>query len=423
MILSLKIKNFLSFKDEVTFSFEATKDKSLEEYQVVEVAPGVRISKLGVVYGANASGKSNLVKAFDFLKKFWTDSPNSKDEETFGVPFLLDDTSRDKPSEFELVFYIEGRKHIYSLKITSEYVISETLIQYPSIRPAEIFSRTLIQNISEIRFNANLKINALAKKEIEVKCLTNMSIFAAYSKVNVHLPEMAAVISWMKYQMQSSIIPKARLIEFVKELILSDNKKKSSVLKFLNQADFNITNIDVLDNKISTASLADSEGEKYLPNPGKDKSGKRRSFGKEIVFSHNVIDKKGNESVFLLPEWSQSDGTLRIMEIAGVLSLIIEQNAFVAIDEIESSLHPKLIEFFIESFLKQSKTAQLLLTTHYDGLLEEEDLLRNDNIWFTNKRKDGSTELYSLSDFKGVNRISSLQKAYKYGKFGAVPNI
>ena len=113
----------------------------------------------------------------------------------------------------------------------------------------------------------------------------------------------------------------------------------------------------------------------------------------------------------------------RSMGVAGIINKLITQNAFVAIDEIESSLHPKLVEFIIENFLKQSRSSQLLVTTHYDGLLEEEDILRKDSIWFTRKINDGSTELYSLSDFRGTNRISSLKKAYKYGKFGAIPNI
>jgi AAA15 family ATPase/GTPase len=82
-----------------------------------------------------------------------------------------------------------------------------------------------------------------------------------------------------------------------------------------------------------------------------------------------------------------------------------------------------LIAFIIEDFFKQKGQSQLLLTTHYDGLLAEDDLLRKDSIWFTNKRANGSTELYSLADFKGLNRISSLQRAYRYGRFGAVPNI
>lgn len=82
-----------------------------------------------------------------------------------------------------------------------------------------------------------------------------------------------------------------------------------------------------------------------------------------------------------------------------------------------------MIEHIIERFLKESEQAQLLLTTHYDGLLGEEDLLRKDNVWFTEKNPDGSSELYPLTDFKGLNRISSLPKAYKFGKFGAVPNL
>jgi hypothetical protein len=141
------------------------------------------------------------------------------------------------------------------------------------------------------------------------------------------------------------------------------------------------------------------------------------------MFTHKVFDKNGVESEHELPESLQSKGTLRTMGISGIVKRAVDKNAFIAIDEIESSLHPRLVEFILESFLKQSEQSQLVLTTHYDGFLEEEDLLRNDNIWFTSKQKDGSTELYSLTDFKGLNRISSLQKAYKYGKFGAIPNI
>ena len=109
--------------------------------------------------------------------------------------------------------------------------------------------------------------------------------------------------------------------------------------------------------------------------------------------------------------------------MAAHIQHILRQNAFLATDEVDNSLHPKLIEYIIERFLKESQQAQLLLTTHYDGLLGEEDLLRKDTIWFTEKGPEGVSELYPLTDFKGLNRISSLQKAYKFGKFGAVPNL
>lgn len=109
--------------------------------------------------------------------------------------------------------------------------------------------------------------------------------------------------------------------------------------------------------------------------------------------------------------------------MAAQVQKILEKDAFLAVDNIEFSLHPKLIEHIIECFLKESEQAQLLVTTHYDGLLGEENFLRKDNVWFTEKNPDGSSVLYPLTDFKGLNRISSLQKAYRFGKFGAIPNL
>ena len=141
------------------------------------------------------------------------------------------------------------------------------------------------------------------------------------------------------------------------------------------------------------------------------------------MYQHKVSSGLGGNDYYEFPELYESDGTIRTFGLASQIQNSIGSNAFLAVDEIESSLHPKLIEYMIERFLKESKQAQLLLTTHYDGLLGEEDLLRKDNIWFAEKNTDGASVLYPLTDFKGLNRISSLQKAYKFGKFGAVPNL
>ena len=101
MIQEIKIKNFRSFRDEVTFSFEATKDKTFEDYQVVEVAKGVRLLRFALVYGANASGQSNLLQTFDFLSNFWFTTPKSIDEETGTIPFKFDANTPHEPSVFE----------------------------------------------------------------------------------------------------------------------------------------------------------------------------------------------------------------------------------------------------------------------------------------------------------------------------------
>ena len=148
MILQLTIKNVLSFKEEETFSFEATNDTSYEDYQVVKVAPNVRILRLALVYGANASGKSNLVAIFDYLRRFWFNKPLDKDESTGVVPFLLDKQTPNEPSEFTLLFYIDGIKYKYHLQLTQKSVLNEELYIYPSIQPASIFKRTLKNGVS-----------------------------------------------------------------------------------------------------------------------------------------------------------------------------------------------------------------------------------------------------------------------------------
>jgi len=425
MILEFRIKNFLSFKDEVVFNFEATNDKCLENSHVVEIAPGTRVLKLGVVYGANASGKSNLINAFEYLHDFWFSSTENKDEETAVIPFLLDNLSKDSPTEFGITFFVNSKKYIYYLKLNKNLVFEEKLLYYPTIKPLEILSRNLNQNVSEINFNRRIKISTATKDEITAKCLVNMSVFAAYNKVNVSIPDIETVMSWMKTQFLQSLTPNIAIQNYTEALLVKDPSIKNYILKFLSKADFNITDIitNVEDKKISDEliSLVITED---LPLEEKERLKRDKTIQiTKSLYTHKVKNKDGGFSEYKLPEDLQSEGTLRTLGIAGVLKKAIEKEAFVAIDEIESSLHPRLVEFIIEYFLKNSKQAQLLIATHYDGLLEEEDLLRNDNIWFTSKKVDGSTDLYSLADFKGINRISSLQKAYKYGKFGAVPNI
>lgn len=425
MIQSLSIQNFLSFKEEVTFSFEATKDKKLEDHHVVEVAKGVRLLKLGIVYGANASGKSNLLNAFDFLKDFWFTTTDSKDEDTGVIPFLLDAKTSKEPSKFNLVFFVGSIKYLYILEISEDYVLFEKLDYYPGAQPANIFERKLKNNVSEIIVGPKIKVSKVAKNEINIKCLPNMSFFAAYNQVNTQIKEIHLAMDWMSNQFMETIEPKTRLVNYVEGIISENSEIKENILSYLQKSDFNISNINVEIEKEGIPDFIISNIlESNVPTEEKERIKKERTINiTKTTFEHKVINEDQSESYFNLPIELQSEGTLRIFGLSGAILTTLKRNAFLAIDEIESKLHPRLIEYVIERFLRESDRSQLLLTTHYDGLLEEDDLLRKDNIWFTEKKEDASTELYSLSDFKAVNRITSIQKAYKYGKFGAIPNI
>ena len=402
MIAEIKFKNMFSFRDETVLSFEADKSKDLESYHVVELAPGVKLLKLAVIYGANASGKSNIIKVCDFIRSFITCTPLNKAELIKIVPFLLNRTSKEQASEFSVSFYaMNGDKairYVYSVLLETTHIVRETLIYYLSQQPATVFERSMENNVSSIKFGQKVKISTAAKEEITLKCLPNMSVFAAYMQVNTNIAEMETALQYLTKQMMPAIVPTSSLSRYAEEAIKKETAKEY-ILRYLQEADFNISNI----------SSKEQETKKGVVN--------------YTMYQHKVSSGLGGNDYYEFPELYESDGTIRTFGLASQIQNSIGSNAFLAVDEIESSLHPKLIEYMIERFLKESKQAQLLLTTHYDGLLGEEDLLRKDNIWFAEKNTDGASVLYPLTDFKGLNRISSLQKAYKFGKFGAVPNL
>lgn len=403
MIAEIKFKNLYSFRDEAVFSFEADKSKEMESYHVVEVIPGVRLLKFAIIYGANASGKSNVIKVCDFIKRFVTHKPVDKNENTGAIPFLLNKNSKDESSDISITFYVCKPnelpvKYIYTLSLNRAYVHKESLTYYSSQQPTNVFERSIENNVSTIKFGSKIKLSSVAKEEISLKCLPNMSVLSAYMQVNVNVPEIEDVLLYFRERIMDTIASFTEVKAIETPGRLKEKREREYILKYLQQADFNISDI---------YSKGDPE----------------RYYSSEIIFKHKVNNKNGSDSYFEFPEKFESAGTLRTMDLAGYINELINQNAFLTIDEIEFSLHPKLIGYIIERFLKESDKAQLVVTTHYDGLLGEDDLLRHDNIWFTEKSSDGATILYPLTDFKGLNRISSLQKAYKFGKFGAVPNI
>ena len=370
MIAEIRFKNMFSFRDEAILSFEADRSKDMESYHVVELGGDVRLLKVAVIYGANASGKSNIIKVCDFIKSFITYTPLNKAEQIQIVPFLLNKTSSRQLSEYSISFYLKNE---------------EKAVRYEN-------------NVSVIKFGQKIKMSQSVKEEITLKCLHNMSVFAAYMQVNTHIVELEAVLQYLTYQVMPAIVPASSLSRYAEESIKNESAK-DYILRYLQEADFNISNITSKEQETHKGSI------------------------NYTMYQHKVSSDDGNNDYYEFPELFESDGTIRTFGLAAQVQKILERDAFLAVDEIESSLHPKLIEYIIERFLKESEQAQLLLTTHYDGLLGEEDLLRKDNVWFSEKNPDGSSVLYPLTDFKGLNRISSLQKAYKFGKFGAVPNL
>lgn len=427
MIQELKIQNFLSFKDEVVLNFEATKDTFAEDYQVVEVAKDVRLLRFAMVYGANASGKTNLLKAIDFLHHFWFEKPDDMDEETGTIPFKLDKATPNQPSRFELIFYVDSTKYWYQLQLDEKQVYLEKLLYYKSVQPTLLFERELKEEQSVITFNpAAVKISSVAKEKISVECLKNMSFFAARDKVNVSIPDIDAAKDWMKNNILPIVVPRSIMFEYAEEQMLNDKELKSYLMDFVQAADFNIVEVntqtekkempqEVVDfllngNKLSEQEKEELRKDHYVSRPKTD-------------FIHLVRNGQEEER-YSLPEELQSDGTRRMFGIETAIYEAVKKDEIMIIDEMECSLHPHLLKFILLNYLRRKSRAQLLITTHYDPLLNEiDEIIRKDSVWFTEKEKSGHTVLYPLTEFRGLNRLSSIQKAYNLGNFGAIPEI
>lgn len=403
MIQEIKIKNFLSFKDEVKFSFEASNDRFAEDSQVVKVNDSTRLLRFAIVYGYNASGKSNLLSVFDFLYDFWFYKPKDVYEKTGDIPFKFDKQSPKEPSCFELIFFINGFKYWYQLELDEHQVYLEKLSYYKSTQPTMLFERKLENAQSTISFGPALKISSIVKESIAVNCLKNMSFFAARNQVNASIPLIDVATEWMKTKVTRTLVPQLDLTAYAQKKTSDNDELTKYILDFLKEADFNITNIKT--DKISASEL----------NEMKDEMRFRTNF------EHTVENESGIETYQLSSDYDEeSRGTLRTFGLEAALYNVIERNAFLAIDEIETSLHPKLLEKILFEYLRAQSTSQIIVTTHNDGLLDlVDDLIRKDSVWFTEKKKSGVTDLYKLTDFRGVNRLSSIREAYRNKRFGA----
>lgn len=425
MIQEIKIKNFRSFKDEVMFSFEASNDKFAEDSQVVQINENTRLLRFAIVYGYNASGKSNLLNVFEFLYDFWFYKPKDMDVKTGTIPFKLDKSSPTEPTKIELVFYVEDTKYSYLLELDEHQVYLEKLSYYKSVQPTKLFERRLENGQSVIDFN--LKISNIVKEKITVECLKNMSFFAARKQANASIPEIDAAMAWMTNKVHQTISPSTNLTKYAQRMTSKDNELIAYILDFLREADFNITNFktdainqpypeEVVEMVLSSDKLSEEEKEIIKQVPFK------KDFRTD--FEHTVENERGVESYILTSGYGEeSRGTLRTLGIETALYSIMKENAFVAIDEIETSFHPKLLEKILFEYLRTHSRSQLLVTTHNDGLLDlVDDLIRKDSVWFTEKKKSGVTDLYKLTDFRGVNRLSSIREAYRNKRFGATMN-
>ena len=421
MIAEFTIENYFSIKHLQKIRFEPTTDAFMSDEYSCEVKEGVRLLKLGIIYGANASGKTNILEAFEFFRILVLKMPQNRNEKTGVIPFMLDDTSRNETTKMSMAFYINQSKYVLSFELDAKYIYSETLIVYDSIRPTKLYSRSYdtVTDSTTIDFGTNLKMTKKSQDVISGNTINNCSVLAAFGKSNVERTKLNDVYDYFAKQVKETLAPSMSLARYVKAQLDKDESGdlKKFILNFLKASDFNIE--DVLLHKEEV--LITPELEQIIQSTPIDNEAKTEMLKKgkitntKLSFKHKV----GN-NLYDLSEKYESNGTMRFLGMAVILNFLLKTNRFVPIDEVETSIHYELLAYFLKVFLANSNgTSQMLLTTHDINLLNE-DFIRRDAIWFTDKDDLGETKIVRLSSL-GLHKNLSPYNAYKQGKLVKLP--
>lgn len=417
MILQFKVKNALSIREEQVLDFTASSDKTYEDYAVVKIK-NVRISKIGVIYGPNASGKSNILKALVWLVHFLMINQSRKAGLGTGLtPFLMDADSRNQRSSFSLIFYIDDVRYEYSIELDSKRIYKEELYYYPKSRRALFYERNWVEEKgnSNVSFGNLLGLSPLQKLFIESNCIANTTVLSTYKNANVEKNEhFETVYSYLERSVLPMLDNHMDLGRFANDVVRLDAKSKKFICDMMGKADFNISDLYIKEEKGEMAEEAMEQFRQiarilHLPEP-QDKSISQE----ELFFTHKTPFYTGD-----LSNMVESEGTRRMYGLSALLFTLVRGNQTLVCDELDSSLHYDLFTHIIKTFLVNSDRSQLIFSTHNLMLLDEE-YIRRDMVFFAKKNESGATEVYRAKDF-GLHKEVSILNAYRAGKLGALP--
>ncbi len=420
MLLQFSVNNFRSIKDTVTFSMNtASNEASKHSFQ----ARDYHLLNSAVIYGANASGKSNVLKAMSFMRNLVLNKPKitQSTDDLPHQPFRLNTETEQASSYFEIVFFLEDVKYRYGFEADSTAIYAEWLYSDEKGKESRLFERDIEQNIHYInkqKFKEGTGLKVPGNHLLIWKCDQNDGDISK------------KILQWFNnFNLINGLESEGYLHVALKQMENTD--AKSELLKLVKIADLGIDEIEIEENDVPQDFI------KSLPIP-EDLKQKMLDDGGFTTFELQTRHKKFNTEnkpigtvLFELSE-DESRGTQKFFALSAPILDTLDKGKVLLIDELDASLHPMLTECFIKLFNNKElnkQNAQLVFVTHDIHLLSVPELFERDQIWFTEKDQYGSSKLYSLLEFrknnkgKDVRATDNLEKHYLQGRYGAVPYI
>lgn len=410
MLVEFRVKNFRSIREEQCLSLVADKDSTYSESHVlkIESKTNPNLLKSAVIYGPNASGKSNLINALAFMQTVVASSATQMREgQQFNCPtFKLDAKSKEEPSEFEITFIDQDTRYQYGFSLTPERVVAEWLLVYKTAKPQMWFNRHFDTKSEkdEYEFGSHLTGQRALWQES-----TRANALFLSKAVDQNSERLRPIFLWI---IENLIIFQAGTQPIFNFSIshAQTEEAKIELLRFLNAADLSIANLSFENKKMKHVALNIEDSKSLV-----------QTFTEVEtlmpLFLHKAED---GSNTFELSD--ESTGTQRLFAFAGPILDVLKNGRVLIVDELDNSLHTLMVNFLVEQFhsiKNNAKGAQLIFTTHDTSLLDNE-LFRRDQIWLVKKDKAQATIIYPLTDFS-PRKKEALGRGYLMGRYGALP--
>ena len=417
MIRDFWVKNYLSIRDKQELSFLA---KGPSSELVTEVAEGVFLYKLGILYGPNASGKSNMLLALNQVFRLLVLSKSDANESiNRSIPFIL---TKDDPIEMHVSFYANGIRYDYDVSFNEKYILSEYLYYYPNKSKALFYERHFVgENIqTEIKFGPSLQLSVKTQDSIRENTLNNHSVLSVCRKAALKedIAPFNVLHSWImdNYHEVDGDGQKG-VVETLKDAYNSPVKRKFYNI-MLQKADLNILEYrPIVEDRYVPAEYRERIQKENIPE--KMKEALLKPTADSIAFVNH--SSNGN---FDVPLKLQSNGTLKYIQILDALYDMITKSHVYYLDELGEDLHNDLLYYYLNVFIFNSEKSQLIITSQETTLLSQDLINENRGVaWFVEKNKETASSEYSRGDSFGLHKNLSLYNSYRIGRLGAKPEL